>query len=186
MASHSAGPTYSTKPKIAPRATIHAPNAPSAPMYAPYVPPTPAAPQPQDPGFELQKLQAGRNVALGNSESAYQTGNLGFDAGYNPDGSVNTANPYSRAAMYQLDYEHQQAGTTNSMANAGQLHSGAILNQRNTDASGYAQREAANRLAYQRGLHGIQAGQLSNYANNALGVGQGDFSALLKQEYPGT
>lgn len=148
--------------------------------------PLTAAPQPQDPGFENQKLQAGRNVALGNSEAAYQTGNLGFDAGYNPDGTVNTANPYSRAALLQLGYENQQRGTNNSMFAAGQGYSGARLNAQAGNDRSYAMNEAANRLAYQRGLHGIQYGQLNTASNNALGVGQGDFNALLKQAYPGT
>jgi hypothetical protein len=146
--------------------------------------PTAATPQPPDPGFELAKLTAGRNVALGNSEAAYETGGLGFDAGYNPDGSINTANPYSRAAMLQLGYENQQRGTTNSLANAGQLYAGSLINQRGIDSGNYARSEAANRLGYQRGLHAIQYGQLSNQANNSLGVGQGDFETLLRAAYP--
>lgn len=187
--SHSTGPTYAARPKTPaapkPVASVHAPNVQSRPLsYAPYTPP--AAPQPQDPGFENQKLQAGRNVALSNSESAYQTGNLGFDAGYNPDGTVNTANPYSRAALLQLGYENQQRGTNNSMFAAGQGYSGARLNAQAGNDRNYAMNEAANRLAYQRGLHGIQTGQLNTYANNSLGVGQGDFNALSKQAYPGT
>lgn len=145
-----------------------------------------AQPQPPDPALEQAKLQAGRNVALSNSEGAYQEGNLGFDAGYNPDGSINTANPYSRAALYQLQYENDQRGTTNSMAAAGQLYSGAIENQRGINSSNYARNEAGNRLAYQRGLHGIQSGRLSTMANNSLGVNDADFNALLKSTYPGT
>lgn len=146
----------------------------------------PPAPQPFDPALEAQKLTAGRNIALGNAESAYQTGNLNFDYGYNPDGTLNTANPYSRAALYQLGYENQKRGTTNSMAAQGQLYSGAIGNQRNTDARGYAINEANNRLAYQRAQHDVQSNRLGTYANNAIGVGSGDFDSLLKATYPGT
>lgn len=150
--------------------------------------PTPVQPsaQPVDPATVNAQLVGARNVALGNANAAYDQGNLSFDYGYNPDGSVNTANPYSRAALYQLGYEHQQAGTTNSLAARGQLYSGAIQNQRAADASGYSQQDAANRLAYQRAAHGVQSGQLGTYANAGTGVSDADFSALLKSTYPGS
>lgn len=150
----------------------------------PPAPPSPT-PQPVDPNVLNAQLIGNRNVAIGKGEAAYDTGNLGFDYGYNPDGSINTANPYSRAALYQLNYEHQQAGTTNSLAARGQLHSGAIQNQRNLDASNYGQATAANRLAYQRGLHSIQTGQLGTLANAGTGVSDADFQALLKATYSG-
>lgn len=143
----------------------------------------PPSPQPADPNAELAKLQGNRNLGIARGESAYQTGNLGFDLGYNPDGTVNTANPYSRAALLQLGYENQQRGTTNSLAAAGQLYSGAIENQRGIDSSNYARSEAANRLAYQRGLHGIQAGLLGTMANTGLSASDNDFSSLLKNVY---
>jgi hypothetical protein len=142
-------------------------------------------PQPVDPALEEQRLIANRNVALGNGEAAYQQGNLGFDYGYNPNGTINTANPYSRAAMLQLGYEHQQAGTTNSYAAQGQLYSGAIQNALGEGSRQYGANEAANRLAYQRATHGIQAGQLNTVANAGSGVSDADFQALLKATYPG-
>lgn len=147
---------------------------------------TAPSPQPVDPAFESQRLTAGRNIALGNAEGAYQQGNTNFDYGYNPDGSINASNPYSRAALLQLGYENQQRGTTNSMAARGQLYSGAIENQRGIDSRGYAVNESNNRLAYQRATHGIQANRLGTMANNSLGVGDADFNSLLKATYPGT
>lgn len=160
---------------------------PAAPGFTPAPPPPAVAqPQPVDTAFEQAKLTANRNVALSNSETAYQTGNLNFDYGYNPDGTINTANPYSRAALYQLQYENQARGTTNSLAAQGQLYSGALENQRGIDSTGYAINEAQNRLAYQRGLHALQAGKLGTYAQNALGVSDADYSSLLKSTYPGT
>jgi hypothetical protein len=143
------------------------------------------SPQPVDPALEEQRLIANRNVALGKGEAAYQQGNLGFDYGYNPNGTINTANPYSRAAMLQLGYEHQQAGTTNSYAAQGQLYSGAIQNALGEGSRQYGANEAANRLAYQRATHGIQAGQLNTVANAGSGVSDADFQALLKATYPG-
>jgi hypothetical protein len=159
---------------------------PAAPGFTQTTPPLGAQPQPVDPNFENAKQTASRNIAIAGGESTYQQGNLNFDYGYNADGSINTANPYSRAAMLQLGYENQQRGTTNSLASQGQLYSGALVNQRGIDSSDYARNEAGNRVAYQRGLHAIQAGKLGTYASNSLGVSDADFGSLLKSTYPGT
>lgn len=150
--------------------------------------PTPVQPsaQPPDPNVLNAQLVGNRNVAIGNATAAYDTGNLSFDSGINPDGTVNTANPYSRAALYQLAYERQQLGTTNSMAARGQLYSGALQNQRGLDAGNYAQQDAGNRLGYQRALHGVQTNRLTTYANAGTGVSDADFAALLKSTYPGS
>jgi hypothetical protein len=142
-------------------------------------------PQPFDPALAEQQLVGNRNIALANGEAAYQTGNLGFDYGYNPDGTVNVANPYSRAALYQLGYTNSKRGTTNSMAAQGQLWSGAYGHQQDLNDQAYARGEAGNRLAYQRALHGVQSGKLSTYANAGTGIGNADFSSLLKATYPG-
>jgi hypothetical protein len=165
--------------------TPHLGNA-AAPGFTQTTPPPVAQPQPVDPNFENAKQTASRNIAIAGGESTYQQGNLNFDYGYNADGSINTANPYSRAAMLQLGYENQQRGTTNSLASQGQLYSGALVNQRGIDSSDYARNEAGNRVAYQRGLHAIQAGKLGTYASNSLGVSDADFGSLLKSTYPGT
>jgi hypothetical protein len=150
--------------------------------------PTPIQPtaQPIDPNVLNAQLIGNRNVAIGTGEAAYQQGNLGFDAGYNPDGTVNTANPYSRAALLQLGYEDSRRGTTNSLAAQGQLYSGAMLNAQARNDFTYGANEAANRLGYQRGLHGIQTGQLNTAANAGTGVSDADFAALLRATYPGS
>jgi hypothetical protein len=142
-------------------------------------------PQPYDPAAANAALIGNRNVALSKGEGAYQLGNLGFDYGYNPDGSINTANPYSRAALYQLAYANSKRGTTNSLAARGQLYSGAMVNAQNENDRSYAQNEAANRLAFQRAVHGVQSGQLNTYANAGTGVSDADFNSLLKSTYPG-
>jgi hypothetical protein len=170
---------------------------PSTPLTPPTLPPaqtwaeshgesTPATAQPVDPYLESARLAANRNVAISKGNAAYDTGNLGFDYGYNPDGTPNAANPYSRAALYQLDYEHQRAGTTNSLAAQGQLYSGAYGRAQGRNDRNYAMNEANNRLAYQRGLHGIQTGQLGAVASAGTGVSNADFDALLKATYPGS
>lgn len=155
---------------------------------APALPPTAPAPtaQPVDPNLENARLIGSRNIAIGKGAAAYDTGNLGFDYGYNPDGTPNMANPYSRAALYQLDYEHQKAGSMNSYAAMGQFNSGAYGRAQAHNDRTYAMNDAGNRLAYQRGLHGIQTGQLGTVANAGTGVSDADFAALLKSTYPGS
>lgn len=165
-------------------AAVQQPGPPKGLPAAP-APMTPAAPQPPDPQLEQAKLSAGRNIALGNSEAAYQTGNNNFDYGYNADGSSNAANPYSRAAMLEESYAASKRGTTNSLASQGQLYSGAMGSAQGRNDKNYARGEADNRLAWQRAQHGIQSGQLANYASNAIGVGDADFNALLRAAYPG-
>lgn len=139
--------------------------------------PTPQAP---DPAFEAAKLTAGRNVALGNAESAYQTGQVKTGYGYAADGSIDASNPYSQAMQLQDSYKRSQLGTNNSMAAQGQFYSGARLNAQATNDRNYAQSDYSLRQGYGQALHGIQYGQAQNYANNATGVSDADFAALLR------
>jgi hypothetical protein len=143
-----------------------------------------ATPPPYDPSVDEAAIIGGRNVAITNGNAAYDTGNLSFDYGYNPDGTVNTANPYSRAALYQLAYTNSKRGTLNRMGSQGELYSGAYGTAQGLNDTAYARNEAGNRLGYQRAIHGIQAGQLAAYANAGSGVSGADFSALLKSVYP--
>jgi hypothetical protein len=179
-----------TRPNLGPRTPAQIDAASGllggAPLPSPGAPArgaTAVPPQPVDPNVLNAQLVANRNVAIGKGEAAYQTGNLGFDYGYNPDGSINSANPYSRAALYQLGYERANLGASNSLAARG-IFGGAVTNAQDLNASNYAQAEAANRLGYQRSIHGIQAGQLGTVANAGTGVSDADFAALLKATYP--
>jgi hypothetical protein len=143
-------------------------------------------PAPFDANAANATLIGNRNVAISKGEAANTLGNLGFDFGYNPDGSLNTANPYSRAALYQLAYTNSKRGTTNSLAAQGQLYAGAMVNAQNENDRVYAQNEANNRLAFQRAVHGVQTGQLNTFANAGTGVSDADFAATLKSVYPGS
>lgn len=144
-----------------------------------------AAPQPYDPGYEAYKLTAGRNVTLGNNEATWQTQNLGYDSGFNADGTLNTSNPYSQAQLLQDNYKRSQLGTTNSMAAQGQLYSGANLNAQATNDRNYAQGYAGLQHGAATGYHAIQSGQLTNYANNAVGVSDASWNSLLNSTYKG-
>lgn len=145
---------------------------------------TPASAQPVDPSVENAAITANRNVAIGRGEAAYQQGNLGFDLGYNPGGTINTANPYSRAALLQLSHEHDLAGANTSYAAQGQLYSGAYGRAKAGADRNYGQAEAANRTAFQRGTHSIQTGLLNTFGNAGTGVSDADFAALLRASYP--
>jgi hypothetical protein len=160
---------------------------PAPPTPTPVEPgPVAPTPQPIDPALLNAQLIGNRNVAVSKGESAYQLGNLGFDYGLNPDDTVNTANPYSRAALYQLAHERQRLGNTNSYAAQGQLYSGALQNAQGESDRLYGINDATNRLAYQRAVHGVQTGQLGVVANAGTGVSDTDFQALLKATYPGS
>lgn len=136
--------------------------------------------QPYDPSTDEAAITGGRNVALGNADAAWQTGNIAFDSGYNADGTVNTSNPYSRAALYQLAHDN----TARANSNSGPIFSGAANNAVSLNDQALARNDAANRLAASRAVHGVQTGQLTTAANAGTAVSGTDFNALLKATYP--
>lgn len=113
----------------------------------PQVAPTP----PPDPGLLTLEAQNNLGSGLSSAVSGYRTGQIGYQTGYNQDGSLNSANPYSQAALLQESYKRSTAGTTNSYAGQGQLNSGAY---------GRMQNENARNLS-------IGSNQLQNQASNA-------------------
>ncbi len=62
--------------------------------------------------------------------------------------TVDPSNPFSRAALLQRSYDNAKRGTTNSMAAAGQLYSGALQNAQNENARGFQQGDNALRQAF--------------------------------------
>lgn len=145
-------------------------------------PPVPAV-QPFDPAFEAQKLGAQWNASVANSEAKYQTGQTAYRTGYNQDGSVNAANPYSQAQLLQDSYKRSQAGTLNGYAAQGQLYSGARQNAVARDDRNYAQGSDQLRQGALDTYHGIGVGQLQSYGQNALGVSGADYDALRRALY---
>lgn len=157
-----------------------------APIPIPPPAPPAAAPQPYDPAYQGTVLTANRNVTLGNNEATYQTQQTGYDLGYDQTGAFNAANPYSQAQLLQDSYHDQQRGTTNNLANAGQLYAGSLINQRGIDDRNYSISDAALKRRAQATYHGIQAGQLQNYATNAVGVSDAGFNKLRTDTYGGS
>lgn len=171
------------KPTPTTFSTPQAPTAPGAPPKGSLNPAGPAV-MPPDPAAEMAKVSANRNVALGNAEATYQTGQALTNYGYKLDPASgkyisDASNPYSESQRLQDTYHANQLGTNNSMAAAGQLYSGARLNQQGINDRQYAQADYGLRQGLANTLHGIQYGQGQNYANNAGAVSDADFQKLL-------
>lgn len=148
-----------------------------------YVPPPPVTPQPFDPAFEAAKLGATWNTQVAQGEAGYQKGETAWGLGYNADGSINTANPYSQAMMLQGEYKRSQQGSDNSLTGQGLYFSGARLNAQATNDRSYAQGSSSLRDQARQSYHGIDYGQLQSYGQNALGVSGADYEALRKAVY---
>jgi hypothetical protein len=141
------------------------------------------APQPYDPNLELQKLSAGFNQGLANSEATYQQGQTAYQTGYNADGTVNSANPYNQAALLQRNYQQAKLGTTNSLASAGQLYSGAMANAQGANDFNYSSASNALQNQAQNAYHTIGFNQLSSIGQNIAGLSSDQLSSLLKSVY---
>jgi hypothetical protein len=137
-------------------------------------PSTPSAPPP-DPTYEAYRASAGRNISVGNAEAAYQHANIS-----NEYGIGDSSNPFSRAAMLQESYNRSKLGTTNSLAAQGQLYSGAMINAQNENQHQYSIQNDALQRAYGAAQRSVTLGQAQNYANNAIGVSDQGFAALLR------
>lgn len=122
-------------------------------------------------------LSAGRNLALSNADAAYQTGYLDQEYGYGASGA---ANPYSRAALLEESFKRSKLGTTNNMASAGQLYSGAYGRAQNENSRNYSIASDQNRRAYDRAQYGVRYGQAQNAANYGIGLDDEAFKAILR------
>jgi len=85
--------------------------------------------------------------------------------------TIDTTNPFSKAALLQRNYMQQKEGTTNSYANQGQLYSGALLNQRSNQQFGFEQGQDSLQKQLQQILLGSnQARDDAAVARNAAGT----------------
>ena len=132
---------------------------------------------PLDPALEAYKTSANRNIAIAKGDAAYQTGQLQQTFGY---GDAGAANPYSRAALLKEQFDRAKLGTTNNMASAGQLYSGAYGRAQNENAHQYSIAEDANRRAYDQAIYGVNKGLATTTANYGVGVDDATFNSLLK------
>lgn len=119
-----------------------APSSPITGPAAPAPPPMPAATYDSIYNNDLASAQAGYDTSLAGIN--LQRGRVAFDTGFGANGQVDLSNPYNQALMLQRSYEQGQRGTTNSMAAAGQLYSGA--NQRAHDEGTFQYERSRNTL----------------------------------------
>jgi hypothetical protein len=80
----------------------------------------------------------------------------------------------------QESYNRAKLGTTNGLAAQGQLYSGAMTNAQNENDHQYSIQNDALQRAYRLRQHSVNYGQAQNYANNAIGVSDQGFAALLR------
>lgn len=140
-------------------------------------------PLPYDPQAAFAQAQAGFNRGLADSEASYRQGETAWGLGYNADGSLNTANPYSQAQLLQDSYRRSVTGTHNSMAAQGQLYSGARNNAQARNDRVYAEGSSALRDRARQTYHGIGYGQLSSYGQNAAGLGAEEWERRRRAVY---
>lgn len=137
----------------------------------------PVGGRPVDWQEQAYGLSATRNLNLANQDATYQRGQLEQEFGYGASGA---ANPYSRAALLAESFKRDKLGTTNSMASAGQLHSGAYGRAQNENQRNYSIASDQNRRAYDQSVYGVNLGQAQTAANYGIGMDDEAFAALLR------
>lgn len=151
------------------------PASPSVPSAGPGG--APVGGRPLDWQEQAYGLSASRNLALSNAGAAYQRGSLEQEFGYGPSG---LADPYSRAARLEENYKRSKLGTTNSMASAGQLYSGAYGRAQNENQRQYSIAADQNRRQYDQQIYGLNQAQAQAAAQYETGVDDEAFAALLR------
>ena len=78
-----------------------------------------------------------RQAALSNYAAQERETGIAYGLGQYGGSAIN--NPYSRAAMLQRSYDQSQRASTNQLASAGQLYSGAMSNARAANVGQFSQ-----------------------------------------------
>jgi hypothetical protein len=125
-------------------------------------------PLPVDPIHTGQVGAINQNYDSTMAGIGYQQTMLGQESGFDAQGNLDPTNPYSVAANLQRRYQQGQRGTTNSMAAAGQLYSGA--HGRNLAEGTYQYNrsyDSARRDAQRGYLSLAQQGQQATYQRDS-------------------
>jgi hypothetical protein len=123
---------------------------------------------PIDPTYTGQVGAINLNYDQTMAGIGYEQTMLGQESGFNAQGGLDPSNPYSVAANLQRRYQQGQRGTTNSMAAAGQLYSGA--HGRNLAEGTYQYNrsyDSARRDAQRGYLSLAQQGQQATYQRDS-------------------
>jgi hypothetical protein len=168
-------------------------------------PSEPVGARPLDPAEISAQISSARNWQLGEAQAQYQTGKVrqqyGVDDASNPYSEManlryeygigDASNPYNRAKMLEKSYQETKAGNLNTFASQGQLYSGAysktaadVETKRGADETvlqrGFSQGNDAIQRAFADAMQGIQYGRAQSAAENALGVDDATYQALLR------
>lgn len=183
-------PAYSRGPiKGAPGAFTYSPGK-STPGGLPALPAAGAAnaaaapgptPLPPDASYDatvagLQRTRDDTLAAL-SGQRTQTLGNYGYNAQYNPDGSVasvafDPSNSFSRAALARTRYQQSKTGTQNSMAAHGNLYAGSLLSAQAQNDTNFNQQDDALQKQLGAALAAILGGERTAKSTYETGVGQ--------------
>jgi hypothetical protein len=137
--------------------------------------PASVAPAPQDPAFMEYQASAGRNLAVSQLGSAYQSAQIGNEYGFGTDKS----NPYSQAKLLEESWKRSKLGTTNNYASSGQLHSGAYGRMQGENDRNYSIGVDRGTRDMNNALANVSLGQLQATADYGVGLTGEGLDALL-------
>lgn len=133
---------------------------------------------PPDPIYQSDVGLAGYGYQNNLAGINYDRTDLAQTTGFNAEGGLDPTNPFSIAANITRRYQQQQAGTTNSMAAAGQLYSGALNRARGEDYYQYQRSYDSARRSASRGFQDLKEREGSAYFNYATGLNQANSDRL--------
>jgi hypothetical protein len=156
------------------------PATPKAPASGAYVASAPAPPVPVSnptPSIEADTGYASQVAAINKSRADALTALTAQEGatkrGY---GIEDTSDPFSKAAMLQQSLQRNQRSSTNGLAAAGQLYSGALQNSQNNNQSNYNENYDSLKKSYDAALAAIkqQRATVETSADGQIGDAQGD------------
>lgn len=176
-----------------PRTTAPALGSNPAVPAATQAPATPVtyAPTPQgipdDSVSSDAKIRAGQDRDNAIASIAQRQGLAQNQYGWNADGSVNTADPFSRRALLEKAYATQRNATKGSMAASGQLYSGALENQNQSDLQNSNASVNSAYNDFQNVLAGFaqEGAQVGRDYNTAIINATSDYMNRHKDDTPG-
>lgn len=145
-------------------------------------PPSPYTPTPWDSQYELSSAAARQKYAntvggLGLQKTATEQ-DFGISPGYNDY----QANPWSRMALLEQQYQKANRGTTNSMAAAGQLYAGATSNALDSNRQFDAQERDSLEKTYRNKLQELSDQEAAAKANEGAELNEAGWKRLEAAE----
>jgi hypothetical protein len=148
--------TPPVKGRVVPGVTGGTPGAPGG---------APANPMPWDAAYE-----GASDAAIANRDASYASIDNAVTAAKQSYGFDDLSDPFSKIALLKESFANAQRGSTNSMAAAGQLYSGALGNAQNANQHNYDVNYDATRRSYDQTLGDLAARrtQAKNTADDTI------------------